>query len=448
MKTSNVLLDHLGTLKSLGIPKGAILNTSTAIYPEKLSGPRSYFTDIDPKDRSYVQTDVVRKLKLQLLTKQNIVIAASSLFHDIGFHLFSSDPGLTKCLQNGIVLPAVRDEFDGIVGFFDSKKNEGYSSNSGVYFTSNTKHYVPWNLQENTQWFQKVFIDNVIDERSLFRSKSQLSQSTALELIARLDCLIKSKPGGQGYLSREDISNVASTMGESISGYLNNFGNLIYRLSGARVVNSEGHFPQSNLANLGFAGNERQLADTRIFWELYIEAVISNITSAARLSQDRLDSLSFQDVLAIREGLFDVAFAETFDSLMQLAKKDIDVHDPNKLLLTQDEISAISSRLAALLRERIGKEVAARNDNSNKLMQLGSVIELFSGGIVFGTIGTLKSIPEITSLVSPRLADAIASRVAAAKRIVQSSSGWNPGQKRALISGYVSLLNYGLPKIA
>lgn len=423
------------------------MTTSTAIHPEALTGPRSYFTDIDPKDPSYDQIDVVRKLKLQLLTKQNIVIAASSLFHDIGFHLFSTDPGLTKCLQDGIVLPAIRDEFDGISGFFDSKKNEGYGSNTGNYFTANTKHFVPWNLRENTQWFQKVFIDNVTDEHSLLRSKSQLSQPTALELTARLEEVITLKPEGQRFLSRDDISNVASAMDANISGYLNNFGNLIYRLSGARVVNSEGHFPQSNLTNLGFAGNEHQLADTRIFWELYIEAVVSNITSAARLSQDRLDSLSFQDILSIREGLFDVAFAETFDSLMKLAKADMDVHDPNRLLLSQSEISAISSRLAALLRERIGKEVAVKNDNSDKLMQLGNVIELFAGTIVFGTVGALQSIPEITSFASPRLADALTSRVLAVKRIVQSATGWNPGQKKALIAGYVSLLNYGLPKI-
>ena len=66
------------------------MTPSIAILPEALTGPRSYFTDIDPKDPSYDQIDVVRKLKLQLLTKQNIVIAASSLFHDIGFHLFMS----------------------------------------------------------------------------------------------------------------------------------------------------------------------------------------------------------------------------------------------------------------------------------------------------------------------------------------------------------------------
>ncbi len=32
------------------------------IYPDQLSGPRSYFTDIDPYDPTYNESDVIRKL--------------------------------------------------------------------------------------------------------------------------------------------------------------------------------------------------------------------------------------------------------------------------------------------------------------------------------------------------------------------------------------------------
>jgi len=303
------------------------------ISPNELTGPRSYFTDIDPKDKSYNQPDVTRKLKLQLLTKKNIVIAASSLFHDIGFTLFSSDPGLTRTLEAGIVLPAIRDKFNGVEGFFDAKGTDGYSPPSRRYFASNTGHYVPWSLTENTKWFQQVFFDNLADNQSLLRSRLPISDSAAIDLLGELNEIVALKPDGQQFLRRDDISCVASKMGEATAAYLNNFGHLIYRISGARVVNSEGHFPQSNLANLGFAGNDRQLADARIFWELYVEAVISHITSAARLSEDRLDSLSFEDILKVREGLFDAAFAETFDSLMKMAKSEVNLHDPNQLLV-------------------------------------------------------------------------------------------------------------------
>lgn len=423
------------------------MNRPELISPNDLTGPRSYFTDIDPKDHSYKQSEVARNLKLQLLTKKNIVIAASSLFHDVGFTLFSSDPGLTKSLQEGIVLPAIRDEFNGVGGFFDAKGTDGYSPASRVYFVSNTAHYVPWSLTQNTSWFQQMFFDNLTDNQSLLRSRSTISDSAAADLLGELNNIVSSKPDGKRFLSRDDISHVASNIGAANAAYLNNFCHLIYRISGARAVNSEGHFPQSNLTNLGFTRNDQQLADARIFWELYVEAVISHITSAVRLSEERLDSLSFEDILKVREGLFDAAFAETFDSLMKMAKATVDLHDPNQLLMTQEEISTVSARLAAVLRERIGIELGVSNNKANTLLQLGSVVELFSGGIVFGTVGALKAIPEITSLASPKLADAITSRVNAVKRFVVSKTGWNPRQKKALLSGYTSLLTYGLPKI-
>lgn len=424
------------------------MNQPEPILPRQLTGPRSYFTDIDRKDQSYDRCEVIRKLKLQLLTKKNIVIAASSLFHEVGFELFSSDRGLTRALQEGVFLPAIQEKFKGVENFFDATLADGYRSTACRYFVSNTKHYVPWSLSENTKWFQQVFFDNMSNNRSLLRSRSSISESAASDLLAELSCIVDAKPVGQRFLSRDDISRVASGMGDENAAYLNNFGHLIYRISGARVVNSEGHFPQSNLINLGFAGNERQLADAQIFWELYVEAVISHITSAARLSQDRLDSLSFEDVLKVREGLFDVAFAETFDSLMKMAKADVDLHDPNRLIMTQEEISAVSARLATALRERVGMELGIKNDRSNNLLQLGSVVELFTGGIVFGTVGALKAIPEITSIASPKLADAISSRVSIVKRCIASKTGWDQKQKKALISGYTSLLTYGLPENA
>ena len=61
------------------------MKQTKSIDPKKLSGPRSFFTDIDPRDPDYQEKEIERKLKLQLLTKDRIVIAASSLFSNISF---------------------------------------------------------------------------------------------------------------------------------------------------------------------------------------------------------------------------------------------------------------------------------------------------------------------------------------------------------------------------
>jgi hypothetical protein len=41
----------------------------------KFTGPRSFFTDLDPNDRTYDEQTVKLKLKLQFLTKEKVVIA-------------------------------------------------------------------------------------------------------------------------------------------------------------------------------------------------------------------------------------------------------------------------------------------------------------------------------------------------------------------------------------
>jgi len=96
------------------------------INPESLTGPRSFFTDIDPTDQNYDKHDAIRKLKLQLLTtKERIIIAASSLFHDIGLDIFMQHPDLVEALEKGFIVPAIRTEFDSVEAFFLSKKDYG-----------------------------------------------------------------------------------------------------------------------------------------------------------------------------------------------------------------------------------------------------------------------------------------------------------------------------------
>jgi hypothetical protein len=423
------------------------MTTAEELKPNLLRGPRSYFTDLDPKDQGYNQDEVLRKLKLQLLTKDKIVIAASSLFHNIGLTLFMKDEGLTKCLQRGIIVPAIRNQFNSVDGFFESKQQEGYSPNSKSFFSNHVKQFVSWNLNENTKWFHRTFVNNLRDDNSILRKQTQLPSEQVNAFIQCIEGLLKQRIPNERFLRREDIEVCAKKFGYDIYAYLINFANLIYRLSGARVVNSEGHFPQSNLVKLGIAGNDYLLSDTRVFWELFIEAAISNLSMIAKLTPSRLDSLSIKDVLKIREGLFDYAFSTTFDSLMRQVKDQAEIHDPERLLMKQEEISTISEKLGKILRERISSELKASSiiDKMEGIFQLASVFELFTGGFIIGTVGALKSIPEITSVFSPRLAEAIKSRIETAQRIIYSKTEWHPRQKKALLHGYKALLDFGFP---
>ena len=114
-----------------------MIKKTEELLPDTLTGPRSYFTDIDPSVPESGTIDAIRKLKLQLLTKEKIVVAASSLFHDIWYKIINNDQGLIESLQNGIIIPAIRSSFKGINGFFFRKKERSClgSLRPKVYFS-------------------------------------------------------------------------------------------------------------------------------------------------------------------------------------------------------------------------------------------------------------------------------------------------------------------------
>lgn len=418
------------------------------LSPNSLKGPRSYFTDLDPKDRLADRSDVLRKLKLQMLTKDRVIIAASSLFHISSAELFIGDPGLTKALNQGVIAPALRDEYSNVIDFYSGRSATEYTDSSKAFFSENVGAFVTWNLQDNTSWFHKVFLRNLSDQASMLRRRLSVSQNSVDSFIANINHLIGQRSESERFLTREDIATVSEIFNPKTSAYLINFGHFIYRLSGARVVNAEGHFPQSNLVNIPITDMDKLISDPTIFWDLYVEAVVSHLSSAVRIEAERLNSLSFLDILNIRDGLVDTKFADAYDSFIRMAKEETDIHDPDRMILKQEEISQVSETLAKRFRDGISQELSKRRIVSDveAIFNIASVIELFTGGIITGAVSAAKSIPQITSRVSPKLAEAMNSRAKYASRVVSNIFGWSPKQRTALLSGYLALLHYGIPK--
>ncbi|MBW2742059.1 MAG: hypothetical protein JRE64_25190, partial [Deltaproteobacteria bacterium] len=143
-----------------------MINKIEELLPDMLSGPRSYFTDIDPNVPESGNIDAIRKLKLQLLTKEKIVIAASSLFHDIWYKILKNDQGLIDSLRNGILIPAMRSSFNGINGFFAEKK---YPAQNKNFFIENVAYFVPWKLEDNANWFRTKYMEGFNNSKSILR---------------------------------------------------------------------------------------------------------------------------------------------------------------------------------------------------------------------------------------------------------------------------------------
>lgn len=418
---------------------------------QELIGPRSFFTDLDPNDPSYNREEVLLKLKLQLLTKEKIVIAASSMFTDVGCELFCMEHGLIESLEQGIIVPAIRNEFEDPSDFFQRYKYKHCSINSRNFFIHHVSHSIPWDLKENSSWFQKIFYEHLNDPMSLLRQKISMTESMIQDFKESLESKISSVQGDQKYLRREFIYSTAKRYGEDIFAYMSNYANLVYRISGSRVVNSESHFPQSNLTNLHVNEGDEILSDDSIFWDIYIETVVSYINSVVKLTPERLVNLSVRDILKIRKLLFDSLFSEEYDKLIREAKSRIDIHDPEKIILKQSEINMVASSLRKQFSERVFEELQMKNTASkeNALWQLGNALVLISTplmGLVIGTLSALQSIPEITSLVSEPLSLAMKRRYEWVRNYINCKVGWSREQKQSLLDGYRELLGFGIPK--
>jgi hypothetical protein len=418
------------------------------IEPKNLHGPRSFFTDLDPRDPDYNPADVTRKLKLQLITKDKILIAASSLFHKVGYDMFSKDPGLIRCLETGIIIPTIRDQFSSIKDFFDAKK-EGYPEESKNFFISHVKFNVPWSLHENTSWFKNKIYSHMLDKSSLLRSKLSLSDEMVNKFINLLDKKIKEADVNERFLRREYIDEIGEQFGTEVNRYINNYANLIYRISGARVVNSEGHFPQSNLTKLKVTDSDKIISDESIFWDIYVEAVIMFLTSVVKLNPQRLDRLSFLDILKIRKSIFERDFSKEYDELISLAKSKIHIDDPEKLILKQEEIITVAEKIREYFKDRVEFEFKKRKDGSRSegLWQITNILALISGqmqtNLIIGILSSLKSLPEITALISKSLSDAVKERMEWMENFINSRTSWSKKQRKILLNGYMKLVTYG-----
>jgi hypothetical protein len=417
----------------------------------ELIGPRSFFTDLDPRDSTYNQNEVSLKLKLQLLTKQKIVIAASSLFTDIGCELFSSEQGFIDTLEQGIVVPALRNEFESPADFFQRYKYKNCSGGSKNFFIEHVTHSVPWDLKENSSLFKETFYDHLMDPHSLLRNKTMMTESMAKDFLGLLNIEIQRNQSDYKYLRREYIYSVAKQFGDEINSYVSNYANLVYRISGSKVVNCDSHFPQSNLTNLGVSNDDKIVSDERIFWDIYVETIVSYLNSAVQLTPERLNKLSVFDILKIRKSLVDIQFSSEYDNLIKSAKNEIDIHDPYKAILKQVELNAAARSLRTKFAERLFDELQMKNTavRENALWQIGNVLTLVpmpTVEIIIGSLSMLKSIPEITVLISESLSKAINRRYEWIRNFVNCKIGWNREQKRTLLEGYKELLNYGLPK--
>lgn len=297
------------------------------INPINFQGPRAYFTDFDYKivrfksHKEVYRREVERRLKIILLTKNTVVCAASHLTHEFAYNLFKDNPIL---LTESMILPALRRDIEHITDYLEEKTPGEYplaqdleiksylKENMKDFYRDHVDNVVDWELIENTAWFRENLLKALNNDNSVIRRNlTNLPEGKLAFLIDEIK--------RNDILNRELILKSISTWPPSEQKTLLNFVNLVYHMSGARVVNCESALPQENYIDYSltdFSKHRVTLSDTQVFLKIFFELAFETLYRNT-LPVELLDILSFEDIYYLRKPLENSSFRRKYDELIQ-----------------------------------------------------------------------------------------------------------------------------------
>lgn len=288
------------------------------INPTYFYGPRSYFTDFDYKiimfknNKKAYRKEVEHRLKILLLTKSFVVCAASHLANEFTYDIFKDNPIL---LTEDLVLPALRNDKECITEYLKGKRIKKHLKEEMRYFyEENVKTVVEWELMENASWLRKNILNELNNNNSVIRRN--LINLPNEKLNALILVLEKND-----ILSRELVLKNISTWSLSEQKVFLNFVNLIYHMSGARVVNCESALPQESYIDYSltdFSNHRSMLSETQVFSKIFLELAFESIHRNP-FPIELLDILSFEDIYYVKRPLENSSFYRKYDELIQIS---------------------------------------------------------------------------------------------------------------------------------
>lgn len=286
------------------------------IDPTTFHGPRAYFTDFDytivrfKHDAEAYRREVERRLKIILLTKKTVVCASSHLASEFAYSIFNDNPIL---LTQKMVIPALRKDKEHITDYLKGKRiKSSMKEKMQSFYESYVNEVVNWEFIENVTWFRNKLLATLTDEYSVIRRNLRgISKQKIHSLVREMQ--------KENVATRDLILKNISTWSIKEQKTLLNFVNLIYHMSGARVVNCESTLPQESYIDYSltdFSMRRTTLSETQIFLKIFFELAFE-ILNKNPLPVELLDELSFEDIYYLRKPLEKGAFQRKYDNLIQ-----------------------------------------------------------------------------------------------------------------------------------
>jgi len=341
------------------------------VLGDALQSNRAYLTTFDrvtysqvawtAEDVEGIRQNLERQLKFVILVKGHVVIAASHLLEsELAQEVMLPHPRL---FSEGIIVPALRSEFQSFEQFLDAKIAEGKESaeyggavrrETAQMLDATVALAVPWRIEEASQWFQQRMVSDLRDERSVLRSCLRQAGVISAPRIA-------DEIANIAVLSRGDVYRIGKkSQDKRLWDILSNYADFVYYLSGARAVRSEGVLPQENLMDFSLsdlAGGRTHLSDMDVFFKVFVDLV--KTATQTHFPADVLDTLSMEDALDLHHVALDGHFIEKYDLIQRTTKQGLALHDPERLVLLMTELEQYEVGLHRQYQRAIDTELPA-----------------------------------------------------------------------------------------
>jgi hypothetical protein len=344
-----------------------------SVAPDELIIHRAFFTEFDrygdptrwstEKEMQAIRILLERHLKLLILTKAHVVIAGSHLLESPFAHaMLIQHPRL---LESRTVIPSIKDEHPSAVEFLKYKREEYRDKQTSPYHSTMADEAasiidslgtnVRWTLSDNSGWFRDRLANDLDDDKSLIRL------SLRREGIILPQSLTENIRAEQN-LSRDTVARiVAATKIPQLIDILKNYADLVYYLSGARTVKSEGVLPQENLIDFSLselAGGKTRLSEQEVFFKLFLDIVKTKTCTI--FPADFLDAISIEDAIDLHNVAIAREFTEKYNIIQLKTKEALDIRDPEQLILLLGELDEFETELHYEFNLALDRELPTR----------------------------------------------------------------------------------------
>lgn len=314
------------------------------IMPLALEGANAYFTGFDNRivnrteNREALKLEVSRTLKILLLTKNNVVCAASHLTNELTYELLYANPIL---LDRQMIIPAFREDKQEVSELFERKKiSQDRLNNSISFYGEHLSKTVLWKLEENATRFRDTFVNGLSKGTVIYSNLKRYLSETKIKKLAQ-------DIQQREVLDRGFIEQISSRFHPECRTLLRNFREYMYHRSGAKAVNCETTLPQENYLDYSFTNlksREVELSELQVFWKLYID-LISAAFGAHCFPPEMLDLLSFEDIYELRQPIMTTKFTQKYNDLLARSAEVVTSRDRPDLLFDAQELLTIQRAL-------------------------------------------------------------------------------------------------------